>query len=414
MGSERVLVLKDVNVLDVVKGELRDERVVVIRDDRIVDMGVTAPDAYDAAQVIDCRGMTLMPGLIDGHVHVTAATADLSDLAEWSPAYVAAQASRRLGRMLQRGFTTVRDTGGADFGIAQAVDEGLFVGPRIIFGGKALSQTGGHGDMRGRGRIVMDDHPCCPNIAVVCDGVDEVRRVAREQLRTGASHLKLMLSGGVASPTDRIESTQFSIEEIRAAVEEAEATGAYVAGHAYTAPAIDRALKAGVRSIEHGNLLADSSIQLFLDHDAFYVPTLVTYHRLAEDGEDFGLSATSHAKVARVLDSGLAALESAHRAGVNIVFGSDLLGGMENHQLDEIRIRSAVQQPIDIIRAATVTAARLLKMEGEIGCVTPGAFADLLLVDGNPLENLSVMLAPEAYLKLIVKSGIIHKNDVGE
>lgn len=412
--SEQVVVLNNVNVLDVKKGEVLDEHVVVIRDDRIVEMGTKTPTAHASARTIDCRGMTLLPGLIDGHVHVTAATADLSELAEWSPSYVAAQASRRLSRMLQRGFTTVRDTGGADFGLAQAVDEGLFVGPRVIFGGKALSQTGGHGDMRARGRVVMDDHVCCPNIAVVCDGVDEVRRTAREQLRTGASHLKLMLSGGVASPTDRIESTQFSMEEIRAAVQEAEAVGAYVAGHAYTAPAIDRALEAGVRSIEHGNLLSDSSIKLFLEHDAFYVPTLVTYHRLAADGTEFGLSPTSHAKVSRVLDSGLAALEAAHRSGVNIVFGSDLLGGMEDHQLDEIRIRSAVQQPIDIIRAATVTAARLLKHEGEIGCVSPGALADLLVVDGNPLDDVSALLSPETRLKLIMKSGVIYKDELSE
>ena len=407
---ETLTVLKNVRVLDVHHGALLETGSVVVRDDRIVEVGPEARMPGVVARIIDGKGMIVMPGLIDGHVHVTAATADLAALAEWSPFYVAAHSARLLRDMLSRGFTTVRDTGGADYGLAAAVEEGLIRGPRLIFGGKALSQTGGHGDMRGRGRVVRDDHPCCPNIAVVCDGVDEVRKVARDQLRTGASHIKLMLSGGVASPTDRVESTQFSLDEIRAAVGEAHAAGAYVAGHAYTAEAIDRALSAGVRSIEHGNLLEASSIELFLQHGAFYVPTLVTYDRLSKDGPQFGLPAASFEKVSAVLDRGLGALEMAHRAGVNIVFGTDLLGGMQIHQLDELRLRSEVQPPIEIIRSATVTAARLLHREGEVGSVTVGALADLILVDGNPLEDLGVLLDPDKRLRMIMKGGVVHRD----
>lgn len=403
-----VVIFENANVLDVERGSLLGDQTVAVQGDRIAQLGDLSESMRNSARVIDCRGMTLMPGLIDGHVHATAATADLTTLAEWSPFYVGAAAARRLGRMLSRGFTTVRDTGGADFGLADAVDEGLIRGPRIFFGGKAISQTGGHGDMRSRGRQTMEDHACCPNIAVVCDGVAEMRRTAREQLRTGAHHIKLMLSGGVASPTDRIDATQFAVEEIRAAVEEAQAVGAYVAGHAYTAPAIDRALEAGVRTIEHGNLLEDSSLRLFREHDAYYVPTLVTYYRLAADGQKFGLSAGSAAKVDHVLSNGLKALEDAHRAGVNIVLGTDLLGGMEEYQLDELRIRSEVQQPIDIIRSATVVAAEMLNQQGQLGRVEPGAIADLLLVDGDPVEDISVLLAPEQNLKVIMKSGTIY------
>ena len=159
--------------------------------------------------------------------------------------------------MLRRGFTTVRDVGGADYGLAQAIEEGYLEGPRLIFGGKALSQTGGHGDVRGPGRQAYDPCSCCSGLGVICDGVDAVRKAAREEIRRGASHLKLMLSGGVASPTDRVDSVQFSREEIRAAVEEAEAANLYVAGHAYTSRAINRGLECGVRSIEHGNLMDD-------------------------------------------------------------------------------------------------------------------------------------------------------------
>jgi imidazolonepropionase-like amidohydrolase len=350
-------------------------------------------------------GRTLMPGLIDCHAHVNAHSADLAGLADESPAYVALKAAKEMREMLHRGFTTVRDPGGADFGLHEAVAQGIVEGPRLYFGGKALSQTGGHGDGRPRGRRVREDHQCCPDLSTVCDGVDEVRRAAREQLRTGAFHVKIMLSGGVASPTDRIDSTQFSMEEIRAIVEEAEAANRYVAGHAYTARAINRGLAAGVRSIEHGNLLDESSVELFLEHDAFLVPTLVTYQRMAAEGAEHGLPAASIAKNPIVLDAGLRALELAHRAGVNICYGSDLLGGMRRHQLLEFTIRGAVLPAAAVIRSATVTAARLLKEEGRLGQVVPGALADLLVIDGDPLADLAVLTDPEANLRLIMQDG---------
>nr|WP_205328516.1 amidohydrolase family protein [Glycomyces sp. YM15] len=257
---------------------------------------------------------------------------------------------------------------------------------------------------------MREDHRCCPDLSTVCDGVDEVRRAAREQLRTGAFHVKIMLSGGVASPTDRIDSTQFSLEEIRAVVEEAEAANRYVAGHAYTARAVNRGLTAGVRSIEHGNLIDETSIELFLEHDAFLVPTLVTYQRMAAEGARHGLPAESIAKNPIVLDAGLRALETAHRAGVNLCYGSDLLGGMRRHQLEEFTIRGAVIPAADVIRSATVTAAKLLGEEGRLGQVVPGALADLLVVEGDPLEDLAVLTDPEANLKLIMQDGTSKSN----
>lgn len=409
--SETVL-FDRANVLDTVAGVLVPEQQVLVRDGAIAAVG-TDLDTADA-RVIDLAGRTLMPGLVDCHVHVNAHSADLGGLADESPAYVAVKAAVELREMLHRGFTTVRDPGGADFGIAQAVAEGLIDGPRIHFGGKALSQTGGHVDMRPRGRSVRDAHQCCPDLGVVCDGVDGVRKAAREQLRTGAHHVKIMLSGGVASPTDRIDSTQFSIEEIRAIVEEAEAANRYVAGHAYTARAINRGLAAGVRSIEHGNLLDESSVELFLEHDAFLVPTLVTYERMAAEGAEHGLPEASVAKNPLVLDAGLQALETAHRAGVNLCYGSDLLGGMRRHQLQEFRIRGAVQPAADVIRSATVTAARLLGEEGRIGEITPGARADLLVIDGDPLRDLTVLTDPGHRLRLVVQGGATKVDRLGD
>ncbi len=405
-GTEQAGVLiTNARVLDVHTGDyLEDARVLVVGD-VIAEVGGSEVKALAHSAVIDAEGRTLLPGFTDAHVHVTACTADLAAQAEWSPTYVAARTGHILRDMLHRGFTTVRDMGGADYGLADAVDEGYLTGPRLLFGGKAISQTGGHADLRHRGRIVADGHRNCPAVGVVCDGVDQVRKTVREQLRTGTHHIKLMLSGGVASPTDRVDSTQLSEDEIRAAVEEAEAANRYVAGHAYTARAINRALRLGVRSIEHGNLLDETSVELFRQHRAFYVPTLVTYRALADEGPRYGLPADSHRKVSDVLEHGLRALELAHRGGVEIAFGTDLLGGMHPHQASEFTIRAEVQPAIDVIRSATSTAARLVGMEGRIGEITPGAYADILVVEGDPLADIGVLARPDKHLKMVMKAG---------
>jgi imidazolonepropionase-like amidohydrolase len=402
---------RNAHILDAEHGTYLPESSVLVEGDRILEVGGSNVQAGEV-QSFDLAGKTLMPGLIDAHVHVTAVTADLARLAEWSPAYVTARAARVLVGMLRRGFTTVRDVGGADYGLAQAIEEGYLQGPRLIFGGKALSQTGGHGDVRGPGRQAYDPCSCCSGLGIICDGADEVRKAAREEIRRGASHLKLMLSGGVASPTDRVDSVQFSREEIRAAVEEAEAANLYVAGHAYTSRAINRGLECGVRSIEHGNLMEISSLPLFQESGAFYVPTLVTYSALASRGREFGLPEHSHRKVFEVLDAGLHALELAHRAHIPIVYGTDLLGGMHEEQLSEFTLRHQVQPAADILRSATTVAARLLRMEGVIGVVAPGASADLLVVDGDPLQDIGVLTDPQRRLKLVMARGQMIVNHI--
>lgn len=403
---------RNANILDAERGDYLADGSVLVEGERILEVGGAGVQASDA-QSFDLRGMTLMPGLIDAHVHVTAVTADLATLTEWSPAYVTARAAHVLAGMLQRGFTTVRDVGGADYGLAQAIEEGYLQGPRLIFGGKALSQTGGHGDWRSPGRQAYDLCQCSPGLGVICDGVDEVRRAAREEIRRRACHLKLMLSGGVASPTDRVDSVQFSREEIRAAVEEAEAANLYVVGHAYTSRAINRGLSCGVRSIEHGNLMEESSLPLFQQSGAFYVPTLVTYSALASRGREFGLPEHSHRKVFDVLNAGLHALELAHRAHIPIVYGTDLLGGMHDEQLREFTLRRQVQPPTDILRSATTVAARLLRMEGQVGVVAPGASADLLVVEGDPLQDIAVLTDPQRRLKLVMARGRMTVNHLG-
>ena len=363
-------------------------------------------------RVLDVTGRYLMPGLIDGHVHVTAFLAELRDLEETAGSYVTAHAARTMRDMLGRGFTSVRDMGGADHGLARAQREGLLPGPRLFYCGHALSQTGGHGDMRlpGDRRPPGGDGP---GISTVADGVDAVRRAAREELRRGADHIKIMASGGVASPTDRIDSTQFSIAEITAAVEEAAAANRYVGAHAYTARAINRALRAGVRSIEHGNLLDAESLTLLRTRDAFLVPTLVTYWALQREGREHGLSATSWAKVEAVLDRGLAAVGLAQEAGVRIVFGSDLLGGMHRYQNEEFRLRAQVQPVIDVIRSATTTAAELLGRSGTLGVLAPGATADLLVLDADPLADVAVLADVGDHLKAVLQDGVVVHGDLG-
>ena len=397
-------VLRDAMVLDTVAGELLEGRHVVIEDGRIREVADRPVSLADAA-VLDVAGRTVMPGLCDAHVHVIQSSADIPAMLEWAPSYQTARAQYVLGDMIRRGFTTVRDAGGADYGLADAIEEGYFEGPRLLFSGNTLSQTGGHGDKRRRGDNSMQICGCLLRDSHIVDGADQVRWAARDELRKGAHQIKIMVSGGVDSPTDHILNTQFSHEEIRAAVEEAEAARTYVLAHAYSARAINRALECGVRSIEHGNLLDETSIDLLLAKDAFLVPTLAVYEALHREGEAAGFPAVSQAKVADVRDAGLSALEKAHRGGVRIAFGTDLLGEMHAMQMLEFNLRAEVQAPIDIIRAATVTAAELFNMAGEIGVVAPGARADLLVVDGNPLDDLGLFQPDGRHLSLVMKDG---------
>jgi imidazolonepropionase-like amidohydrolase len=406
-----VTILRNAAVLDAERGELAEGLSVVVEDGRIADVGRGLAGLGDAV-FLDVAGRTVMPGLIDAHTHPAVVDMDVFGMAEWPPSYVAARASRALEGMLARGFTTIRDVGGGDFGLARAVAEGYFTGPRIRFGGKQLTQTGGAGDWRAPSRRVYDDNYYSPAIGVICDGVPEVRRAVREEVRRGAHHIKVYLSGAVDSPSDRVDSTQFSLEELCAIVEEAAAADIYVAGHAYTSRAINRGLECGVRSIEHGNLMDSSSIPLFRQHDAFYVPTIVTYQTLAAKSRAGLLPAGIAGKLREVIDGALGALELAHAAGIPIVYGTDLFADMHHQQLQEFVIRAEVQPPADLIRSATTTAARLLRLAGQVGVVAPGALADLLVIDGNPLDDIRVLTTPEATLKLVMKDGQVYKNEL--
>ena len=407
--------ITNAQIIDVETGQSLPRQSVLIEKGKIAkifDLPDKPPGIGENLEIINANNNYLLPGLCDAHVHVLAWTADVRQITRVSPFYTAARAKTILHDMLMRGFTTVRDVGGADYGIAQAVDEDLIIGSRIIHGGLALSQTGGHGDSRWAGETNQDLFSQNAIFSRLCDGVAEVQRACRDEIRRGARHIKLMLSGGVASPTDRIENVQFANDELAAAVEEAENADLYVVAHSYTTKTVNRALKAGVRSLEHCNLIDESSIELFLKYNAFMVPTLVTYEMLATEGVAAGLPESVVPKIEIVREGGIHALRLAHEAGVNLAYGTDLLGDMHKHQLKEFSIRAQVQDELSILQSATINAAKLFNETGDLGVIKAGARADLLLNKENPVENLESLQHPEENLLMIMKEGKIYKNSL--
>jgi imidazolonepropionase-like amidohydrolase len=394
-------------VFDSAVAAMRPNCTLVIEGDRVVAV-TDEPVRVDDAQVIDAAGRAVLPGLIDAHVHVVAASHDLVGLAQQPPSLVTAQSSEILHGMLMRGFTTVRDAAGADFGLQEAVARGLFAGPRLFIAGFPISQTGGHADMRPKGVRGAPMFCACAGIGLmgaIADGVGEVRRAVREQVRHGANHIKIMAGGGISSPTDPLEGTQFSVEELRAAVEEAEAANLYALAHAYSPRAVTRAVQAGVRSIEHGNLIDAATARLMKQHGTFLVPTLSTYAALAEEGERLGWSADMLAKLAHVQGKGIEAVRLARSEGVPVVFGTDLLGHMHGRQSGEFALRMAAMSPLEALQSATYTAALLMRQESNIGQLVPGAYADLLIVEGDPEQGLEMLADPQRGIRLLMQGG---------
>jgi len=354
----------------------------------------------------------LMPGLIDCHVHAIHSEVNVRFMEAMPLTLIAARAATRLRAMLDRGFTTVRDTGGADWGIKTAIETGHIIRPRLYIAGQSIGPTGGHSDSRRRTNR-GDECVCCNGLqfkSAIADGVDEVRKSAREQMRQGADHVKIMMSGGVASPYDPLDSLQFSDGEVSAAVEEATAFGRYVCAHAYSAEAITRAARLGVRTIEHGNLIDDASAAAMAAKGMYLVANLVTYYAMKERAAQWGMIGESLAKNEIVLQGGLKSLEICKRHGIPVAYGSDLLGELHWDQSKEFTIRQEVVSPIEIIRSATTIGAEVLRMPGKVGTLQPGAFSDAIVVDGNPLKDLALLGDQGKHLSVIMKAGILHKN----
>lgn len=414
--SDYEITLFNCNVVDVVAGEILEDQCIVVALDGKIAHIVTNDSKESFAPLsrysFNCEGSYVMPGLIDCHVHVTAFTANFAVLERTTPSYVTAKAMQSLKSMLKRGFTTVRDAGGADHGLASALEEGIFKGPRLLFCGKALSQTGGHGDMRAPGDFAKAFDCTCAGLGRVCDGDAEVRKAARDEIRKGATHIKVMAGGGVSSPTDRITSTQFSIMELKAIVEEATAANIHVMAHAYTPRAIINSVKAGVKSIEHGNLLDEESAKVMAKAGTYLVPTLATYDALAKEGKKDGLSEEMARKIYDVLDAGKRSIGIAKDNGVVMCYGSDLLSEMRKYQLSGLSMMEDSGLPaIDVIRSVTSNAASLLGMEAEIGSIEVGKIADMIIIRKNPLESTRLFDNWEENYVSVIKQGRIVFNE---
>ena len=355
----RLLAFTGGRLIDGCGGKVVDPAVVVVENDTVSAAGAAdqIPLPSDAQQ-IDVTGKTILPGLIDAHVHVGNIEISAADTANFPPAVYVHLATRNLENDLQLGFTTLRDAGGLDWGFRDAVDRDLIRGPRLLISVSPLSPTGGHFDNRGPAVI---DHLPRNSIGIyaeICDGPDAVRTAAREVLRKGADQVKVAADGGVVSPTDRPGQWQFTVEEMRAAVETAEAAGKYAMAHAYSPLAIQHCVQAGVRSIEHGNLLDAETAEMMAQNGTYYVPTLTVYDVLAQEGRH-ELDDQTLEKLETVRHTALSAVAQAHRAGVKIGSGSDLIGPYQHLKGREFRLKAEVMSPMEAIVAATRTNAEM-------------------------------------------------------
>jgi len=404
----------DAVIFDGVSRELLEGNVLV--EDGLIREVSGAPIKASVDVRVEANGRTLMPGLIDLHVHIWAADMDVVKLSQMPAEYYSLFAANFLQSSLRRGFTTLRDAGGTDAGFAMAIDKGWIEAPRFYHSGRYISQTGGHGDFRAGHQQALTDCMCCPpkheRFTAIADGADAVRKAVREEFRRGAKAIKIMASGGVASPTDPLDKLQFTDEEILAAVDEANRRGSYIFAHCHPDEAIRRCSELGVRCIEHVSMLTRDTAAIMAKNGTYGVPTLAVVKALNDDGAQFGLPQASLDKLANLFDAMLAGLTIMKEAGVKVGFGTDLLAQHHERQGIEFEIRAEVLDPYDILISATSVAAEILMEEGRLGVIAPGAHADILLVDGNPLEDVRVLGKGGSNFPVVMKAGVFHKNDL--
>ncbi|XPT01571.1 hypothetical protein M3J09_010703 [Ascochyta lentis] len=406
--------LHNASVVDVKQGNIQQNVTVTVEKGKIISVSPSSatPEARAGFTVVDCSGKFICPGLIDSHVHLiatpgfdnlAAAFGNPDSVSLLRQPYVCAQ-------MLHRGFTSIRDCGGAHAAIKEAIEDGVFPGPRLFIAGHALSQSGGHADFRNK----HDHSACCgghaTGIGRVCNGVPQCMQAVREEIRTGSDFIKIMGSGGVSSPTDKITHLQFTPKEIRAMVECAKNAGTYVTAHAYTSEAIRHCINNGVRGIEHGNFLDAETAAMMVEKGVYLTPTLITYDQMASPKWQGFLPPSESSKNIEVLDAGLKALKIASDAGVTICFGTDLLGPLGAAQTHEFNLRSKVLSPIEVLRSATINPARMFGREDSLGQVKDGFEADLLVLAANPLEDVTILDKPETYVKAVMKEGRVYKS----
>ena len=410
------VLFRNARLFDGIGPEYLDGVEVLVEGDCIREVSQTPIKANDV-QVIDAGGRTLMPGLIDAHIHAYGSNVNVQKIDLAGEPYRTAYAVRMLGFALDCGFTTVRDIGGGDYSLWRAIEDRLIRAPRFLYAGRILSMTGGHGDFRQMSES-QHTHGYCScgdynTLAVVADGVDACVKAAREELRRGAHCIKIMASGGVASPTDPLWMTQYREDEIRSIVNETRERRTYTSAHCHPVSAVRRCVEFGVRVIEHGTLMDDETASFVAEKGAYVVPTMAIIFSLVELGRQLGFPPQSQAKAELAFQKALEGLECMRKAAVKVGFGTDLLGETYVHQCREFMIRREVFSPLEILRQATSINAALVQQEGKLGCVKPGAHADLLIVDGDPLKDVGVLGASGRHLKLIMRGGEVIKNEIG-
>ncbi len=381
---------------------------VVVENDLIKETGSGPEPKLSGAEVIDCNGKTLMPGLIDAHIHASLYANDISELhRKYLPSMGCFKAAKILEDTLDQGYTTVRDAGGADAGFRDAQVQGLIKGPRMQVCGRVLSMTGGHADAR----LPTEVAPPIETgmLGVIADGVEEVRRAAREQLRQGADYIKIMAGGGCASPADEPDTVQYSPEEISAIVYEAEAAGKKVLSHNYSTRSMQLCAESGVYSIEHGNYLDNETAAVLKKHGCWLVPTMATYEIMATRGEEFGIPPYFLRKMREVQQHSEQALSIAFKEGVKIGSGSDMVGSGQPFKALEIELKARVMGSMKALLCTTRDNAELMGLSDRVGTIEPGKYADLIIVDGDPLEDVRI-LQNRDNIKAIVQGGCFIKN----
>lgn len=397
------------NVISPLDGSIQRDATVVLEGGKVQSVQGTLEDGHapPGSITIDLGGKYIIPGLWDCHVHLAAVqgVASFTQMMDLSESTSLLRQPEVGLPMLQRGFTTVRDCGGALLPLKLAFEQGIHPGPRLFIAGRQLSQSGGCGDKRGPD----DDEICCGGSKQIScrivDGVPECLKFTREELRLGSDFIKIMAGGAVSSASGRLNDLEFTEDEIKAITTVASNAGTYVTAHAYTPAVITQAVNCGVKGIEHGNLLDKPTAELMAREGVYLTPTLAGYAAASMPEFSGFVMPESVPKLKEAVASGLRALELAKEAGVTICFGTDLLGPLHFAQTKEFQIRKTVQSPLEILQSATVNAARMMQRQDDLGQVAPGFLADLLVLNANPLDDITVLDRPEKHLLAVFKEG---------
>ena len=384
-----------------------EENSVIIENNIIKEVGSNFTSSKNS-NIIDAKGNFLMPGLIDAHFHANTPSYDFYASDRMPAALIAAHAAQILTGVLKRGYTTIRDAGGGDIGLKLALDAKLIDGPRFFYPGKAITQTGGHGDMRRKDFFEPCGCAYSGNITQVVDGPIAMRKAIREEFRKGANQIKIFLSGGVSTNLAPLEMPHFSDEEISAAVEEANRRNSYVMAHCHTDEGANRCVDLGVRSIEHGSLIKENTAKRIKENNVYVVPTLSAGELIAERAKELGLEDDTLKKVKEVNSYRDKAIEYCSKAGVKMGLGCDL-HGHENLKTQgrELWLRGQIQKPIEVLRSATTINAEIIQMKNRLGVIKENALADLLIIKGDPLKDLSIFIHSEENILLLIKDGEI-------